>query len=195
MGLYDKSEEAYKNALKLKPEDPRALLGLNKIKAIRSQDHSGFRSSEKIVEHFRRSSGGTEFGDLMGFADRTVIKDRLAFDNILFDEWSSELTRKEAIKQLQEIGKAVSLPHFDHAGFAVEGHTDNRGDDGRNLQLSRERAEAVKNYLTESFKIDPRRIKTQGFGQSRPRVPSDSKENLLKNRRVEILVLEGNLVE
>jgi OOP family OmpA-OmpF porin len=72
----------------------------------------------------------------------------------------------------------------------VEGHTDDRGGLERNLKLSSERTEAVRNYLTEHFKIDPNRIKTQGFGYSRPRVPNDSKENMLKNRRVEILFVE-----
>lgn len=190
MGLYERAEEAYNNALQVKPADPRALLGLNKIKAIMAHNARGLTSSEKIVEHFRRSSGGTEFGDLMGFADRTVVKDRLTFDNILFDPWSSELTRKEAIEQLQQIGKAISLPEFGDARFVVEGHTDDRGDSERNLRLSMERAEAVKNYLTENFKMDPRRIKTQGFGYSRPRAPNDSPEHMLENRRVEILFLE-----
>lgn len=190
MGLYERAEEAYNNALQVKPADPRALLGLNKIKAIMAHNARGLTSSEKIVEHFRRSSGGTEFGDLMGFADRTVVKDRLTFDNILFDPWSSELTRKEAIEQLQQIGKAISVPEFGDARFVVEGHTDDRGDSERNLRLSLERAEAVKNYLTENFKMDPRRIKTQGFGYSRPRAPNDSPEHMLENRRVEILFLE-----
>ena len=178
MGLYEKAEEAYSNALQLKPADPRALLGLNRIKAIMAHNARGHTSSEKIVEHFRRSSGGTEFGDLMGFADRTVVKDRMTFDNILFDPWSSELARKEAIEQLQQIGKAISLPEFGDARFVVEGHTDDRGDRERNLRLSLERAEAVKNYLTENFKIDSHRIKTQGFGYSRPRVPNDSPDHI-----------------
>jgi outer membrane protein OmpA-like peptidoglycan-associated protein len=192
MGLYDRSEEAYKKALQVKPDDPRALLGLDKIKTIKTHDTSGFKTAEKIVKHFETSSGGTELGDLMGFADRTVVKDRLRFDNILFDEWSSQLNREEAIQQLQEIGKALSSPHLADTDFVVEGHTDNRGDHERNVRLSQERAEGVKKYLVERFKIAPQRIKTEGFGDSRPRVPNDSKENLLQNRRVEILFLERN---
>lgn len=190
MGLYDKSEEAYKKALQVKPDDPRALLGLDKIKAIKTHDTGGFKSSEVIVKHFDRSSGGTELGDLMGFEDRTVVKDRLRFDNILFDEWSPQLNREEALQQLQEIGKALSSSQLADTDFVVEGHTDNRGARERNLRLSRERAESVKNYLVERFKIPPQRITAQGFGDSRPRVPNDSKENLLKNRRVEILFLD-----
>lgn len=192
LGLYDKSEEAYKKALQVKPDDPRALLGLAKIKTIKTQDTSGFKTSEAIVKHFETSSGGTELGSLMGFAERTVVKDRLRFDNILFDEWSPQLNREEAVQQLQEIGRALSSPHLEDTDFVVEGHTDNRGGHERNVLLSQERAESVKKYLVERFKIAPQRIKTEGFGDARPRVPNDSKENLLKNRRVEILFLERN---
>lgn len=190
MGLYDKSQDAYIKALQVKPDDPRALLGLRKIKVIKMHDVSGFQTSEAIVKHFERSSGGTELGDLMGFADRTVVKDRLRFDNVLFDEWSSQLDRKEAIEQLEEIGKALSAPYFADTDFVVEGHTDDRGGHEKNMRLSLERSESVKNYLLEKFNIAPERIKTEGFGDLRPRAPNTSRENRLKNRRVEILFLE-----
>ena len=46
MGLYDKSQDAYNKALQVKPDDPRALLGLNKIKVIKMHDVSGFQTSK-----------------------------------------------------------------------------------------------------------------------------------------------------
>lgn len=194
MGLYDDSHDAYNKALQVKPDDPRALLGLKKIELIRKHDVSGFKTSEAIVSHFERSSGGTELGNLMGFADRTEVKDRLRFDSILFDEWSSQLNRPETIEQLQELGKALSSPQLADIELVVEGHTDDRGGHDRNMLLSVERAESVKNYLSERFRIAPQRIKTIGLGESRPRVPNNSSENRLQNRRVEILFVGSGLV-
>lgn len=72
----------------------------------------------------------------MGFADRTVVKDRLRFDDVLFDEWSSQLNRTEAIEQMQEIGKALASPYLADTDFVVEGHTDDRGGRERNMRLS-----------------------------------------------------------
>ncbi len=190
MGLYEQSELAYKKALDLKPGHPKALAGLEKIELIKSQDHGGFRSSHQIIAHFKMSSGSAGAGTLMGFENRTVVKDRLRFDNILFNEWSAELKRGEAIQQLEEIGKAVSSKDLSDHDFVVEGHTDNRGDYDRNLKLSWDRAESVKTYLIAKYGIDPSRTKTQGFGYSRPKFSNDTYEHRLKNRRVELVFIE-----
>ncbi len=193
MGLYTQSEQAYKVALRLRPGHSAAVAGLEKIKAINSFEHDGFKTSQEIVSHFRKSSEDKGQGTLMGFKDETVIKDRLRFNNILFDEWSFKLNRAEAEQQLKEIGDAVNTPEMKDSIFVVEGHTDNRGGEERNAKLSWDRAEAVREYLIDRFKVDASRIKTQGLGYSRPRFPNDSPVNMLKNRRVELLFVErGN---
>jgi OOP family OmpA-OmpF porin len=126
----------------------------------------------------------------MGFKDETTIKDRMRFNNILFDEWSFKLTRPEAVRQLKEIGEALSSQELKDSSFVVEGHTDPRGGEDRNMKLSSDRAEAVKKYLIENFKVDTSRVQTQGLGYSRPRFPNDSEVNMLKNRRVELLFID-----
>lgn len=190
MGVYSLSGEAYKKALELRPGHPQAVAGLEKIRIINSQDSGGFKKADAIIKHVKESSKNTGLGNLMGFEDHTVVKDRLRFNNILFDEWSAELKRGEAVEQLQEIGKALSSNDLVECDFVVEGHTDNRGGLDRNTKLSQDRADSVKNYLIQSFKIDPERIQTQGFGYSRPRFSNDTSENMLKNRRVELLFVE-----
>jgi outer membrane protein OmpA-like peptidoglycan-associated protein len=190
MGLYEKSEAAYRKALEIKPGNPRAAEGLAKITSIKSLDGEGFKNSQQIVKHFKTSSGSGRARTLMGFENRTVVKDRLRFDNILFNEWSSELKRGEAILQLEEIGKAVSMKGLSGQDFIVEGHTDNRGDYQRNMTLSGERAESVKTFLVAHYGIDPSRITTQGFGQTRPKFSNDTDEHRLKNRRVEIVFID-----
>ena len=194
MGLYDKSEIAYKKALEIKPHHPKAVGGLWKINLIKSQDQGGFKSSQQILEHLKMSSGSAPGrGPLMGFENHTVVKDRLRFDNILYNEWSAELKRGEAIQQLEEIGKAVSSTDLSDYGFIVEGHTDNRGDHDRNVKLSWERAESVKTYLIAKYGIDASRIKALGFGPARPKFSNDTDEHRLKNRRVELVFIEHSI--
>jgi len=73
--------------------------------------------------------------------------------------------------------------------IAIHGHTDDKGDDGTNLLLSSNRAEAVKNYLIEKG-IDGNRLSSKGFGEQKPKELNDSEENRKINRRTEFQLLK-----
>jgi OOP family OmpA-OmpF porin len=68
----------------------------------------------------------------------------------------------------------------------VEGHTDNIGSKKYNLELSKKRAQAIKNYLVGNG-IDQSRITSIGYGLSRPIVDNDTKEGRALNRRAELI--------
>lgn len=53
----------------------------------------------------------------------------------------------------------------------IGGHTDNRGHETFNLDLSQMRAEAVKYLLVDRFGINPARLTAKGYGEAAPRVP------------------------
>ena len=72
----------------------------------------------------------------------------------------------------------------------VEGHTDSRGSDAYNQELSQRRAEAVAAYLVAGG-IAADRLSAVGYGESAPVAPNDTAENMYKNRRV-VLVVTGN---
>lgn len=69
----------------------------------------------------------------------------------------------------------------------IEGHTDNVGDDGSNLRLSEQRAEAVRDYLIERS-VSSGRIEYEGFGEDQPTATNDTAEGRALNRRIEIMV-------
>ena len=66
----------------------------------------------------------------------------------------------------------------------IGGHTDNVGSAAINERLSHARADAVRDWLAERG-IAVTRMKTEGYGPSRPIAPNDTEENRYKNRRIE----------
>jgi outer membrane protein OmpA-like peptidoglycan-associated protein len=193
IGLYAKAKESYAKALAINSAHPlerRARDGLEAVNRMMAREKDGFKNSQEIVSRFKQSSRDSSVGTIMGFEEFTAMRDRQRFINIVFDEWSSQLSRKETLEQLKEIGSALASPEMARCRFVVEGHTDDRGGYERNMMLSMQRAEAVKNYLASTFGIQPTRITSQGFGYDRPRFPNDTPEHLLGNRRVELLIIE-----
>ena len=65
----------------------------------------------------------------------------------------------------------------------IVGHTDDVGSDAFNLDLSKRRANSVKNYLVSKGVVDAM-VTTDGKGETMPLVPNDSAENRATNRRV-----------
>ena len=70
----------------------------------------------------------------------------------------------------------------------IQGHTDNIGTEELNLKLSESRANSVMDELLKRG-IEPKRLRTHGFGYSAPLVPNDSDENRARNRRTQFEVL------
>jgi outer membrane protein OmpA-like peptidoglycan-associated protein len=69
----------------------------------------------------------------------------------------------------------------------IEGHTDERGGDAFNLELSKKRAAAVLAYFVEKG-IDPARLTSEGFGESKPVDPAHNADAWAKNRRTDFFV-------
>ena len=70
---------------------------------------------------------------------------------------------------------------------SIQGHTDDVGDDGKNLKLSQDRADGVKEFLV-SQGIAKTRLKSEGLGETKPKVANDSEENRAQNRRTEFVI-------
>jgi outer membrane protein OmpA-like peptidoglycan-associated protein len=77
------------------------------------------------------------------------------------------------------------LKEYPDADITLAGHTDSEGEEADNLQLSTDRAAAVKTYLIEKG-IAEDRISSTGFGESKPIANNGTADGRAKNRRVEM---------
>jgi hypothetical protein len=75
------------------------------------------------------------------------------------------------------------MSYFPSSNLLVSGHTDSRGADVYNADLSIRRAQAVKKALT-TIGLAPSRIETKGFGEAAPIADNELVEGRAKNRRV-----------
>ena len=79
------------------------------------------------------------------------------------------------------------LEDFPELRIKINGHTDSIGDDASNLQLSEARAKAVLEYLVQKG-IAFERLRSEGFGETRPVADNESEEGRRLNRRTEFEV-------
>jgi outer membrane protein OmpA-like peptidoglycan-associated protein len=108
--------------------------------------------------------------------------------NSVFFEQSKAQMLTESFAELDRIIKVMKEnPTME---IMLEGHTDNQGDWNANLQLSKERVEEVKKYLTAGG-IDLKRVQTQGYGSTRPIASNNSEEKRKLNRRVEVTIVRN----
>lgn len=84
-----------------------------------------------------------------------------------------------------------AINEFSGCMIDINGHTDSYGSDEQNLNLSNERAEAVKQYLLANMKLDVTRIKAVGFGESDPVASNETQEGRAKNRRIDVVITPG----
>ncbi len=104
---------------------------------------------------------------------------------ITFTPNSSEISVDNDTKLFNIASKISDCPTFD---VKISGHTDSRGDEEKNLLLSKLRAQAVMEAIIR-WGIAPTRISAQGFGSSYPIATNETDEGRNKNRRIEVTLV------
>jgi outer membrane protein OmpA-like peptidoglycan-associated protein len=156
----------------LTPEKTRSQSGSDQPK-----DRAFIKS---VQSHADRSLSVTERQEL------TTIADDKATANIPIQfDYNSDAIRGDSVRLADALGRALVSPDFKGNTFIIAGHTDGKGSDATNNQLSEHRARAVKAYLVKNFSIDPVTLIPVGYGKTRLK----NKEQPLspENRRVEII--------
>jgi outer membrane protein OmpA-like peptidoglycan-associated protein len=124
------------------------------------------------------------------FAERMLVIAR----TVTIVESETEIRIALSADMLFGFDSAEIGPAAEAALTAIEGHTDALGTDEHNTELSRERAEAVVNWLVEEADVDPARLQAAGKGKTEPVAPdanpdgTDNPQGRAENRRVEIVL-------
>ena len=103
-----------------------------------------------------------------------------------FDLNSANLTRSDT-EVLDNLGKSLERTTLRGYIYELEGHTCDLGTEEHNLELSRERALKVRDYLVKNFKIHEQQLKVTWFGESRPAVLNNDEVGRSQNRRVVVV--------
>ncbi|MHA8057176.1 OmpA family protein [Aquirufa nivalisilvae] len=109
----------------------------------------------------------------------------MTINNLFFETGKATLTA-ESDPELKRIVQVMQ----ENATLQIEisGHTDNTGSDELNNKLSQDRADAVKNYLMNAG-VKSDRIRTKGYGKTKPKADNSTEEGRQMNRRVEFAIL------
>jgi general secretion pathway protein A len=161
-------EQTVESNAALDKEETQKIAGTSQTIEIR-------KIAETNKDHSRKR-------DLAGVQAPVLAADQKSI--IYFGHNSNELPQI-AYETLNNIVKFTS--QRSDLKITVEGYTDSRGDPGYNKQLSKYRADIVKNYLIGQG-ISPSKIKTSGRGPDNPLQSNKTVEGRQKNRRVEIQV-------
>lgn len=152
--------------------------GQGQEKGAPSGNWDGNKASAQVggCPHWSGSVGGE-------LKKKLSAEKRARLYGILFD-FNSAILRPESKPVLEEVrGLLAGEPTW---ALTIEGHTDAVGGDDRNQTLSQKRAEAVKAYLVAGG-IAAERLKTAGFGESKPVADNATELGRAQNRRVELV--------
>ncbi|GAB3773996.1 hypothetical protein GCM10028818_16180 [Spirosoma horti] len=106
--------------------------------------------------------------------------------NAIYFDQSSPVLRPESFTELDQLSSLLlANPTMQ---VEIRGHTDNQGDFDLNVKLSRDRCQAIIDYLIGKG-VQKTRLKALGRGPIDPIAPNNNEENRRKNRRVEFVVI------
>jgi outer membrane protein OmpA-like peptidoglycan-associated protein len=131
-----------------------------------------------FIQNLKIAEGGIDLR-------RTLINEgRVSTNGILFDSGSANIKPQSygLIRQISQV-----LTQDESLRLNIIGHTDADGSDEGNMNLSKARAEAVKNALIEIYKIGASRLETEGKGESEPVGDNNTSDGKAQNRRVEFV--------
>jgi outer membrane protein OmpA-like peptidoglycan-associated protein len=157
------------------PELPQSKLNISRLQESTVRlDPIGQRGMTSRVQQLRSGLGARQTNQ------GTVVALQ---GDVLFDI-DSAVIRSDAKPILSQLAEFVRLMDVDEVMIA--GYTDTTGDADYNLGLSRQRANAVSDYLRERGALSHVNVIVQGRGEQQPVATNETAEGRQRNRRVEI---------
>jgi OOP family OmpA-OmpF porin len=147
--------------------------------------------ADKLVGTLRSVRAGKEAEVVIGRVKTEISKGSQQIDLILeesmvgfdFDSATLKPSSYSVLNMLSE-----TLLNFPEYRIVIIGHTDSKGTEEHNEQLSRNRANSVLQYMI-SRGVSADRMTSIGYGENRPRDSNDTPEGRAKNRRVEYMLI------
>jgi len=157
---------------------PKAILLEAKLNALTFNVQLIDGQNHFILSNLRLAVGAPDT------RNKLLTEGKWVTHGILFDVNSANI-KPESYGTMKEIAGVLK----DNADVKVKiiGHTDSDGDDKSNMELSKRRAAAVKDFLAKEFSIDATRMETDGMGESKPVDKNTTPEGKANNRRVEFV--------
>lgn len=117
---------------------------------------------------------------------RPMVKQDILIGTVYFASNRAVITEKT-----EEVFKNAIQYLRDNPGVKIEvgGHTDNTGGEQMNLELSRIRAESVREHILSQYGVNPDKVIAKGYGEWVPVATNASSEGRQQNRRVEIKII------
>ncbi|MBN2798908.1 MAG: OmpA family protein [Deltaproteobacteria bacterium] len=115
-----------------------------------------------------------------------ITREKIDIADKVYFETGSARIKPESFDLLKEIATLI-LDHPEVTLLRIEGHTDARGNDAYNLQLSKDRAASVRAYMME-MGVEGSRLESEGYGETRPIDDRQVEEAWEANRRVEFFI-------
>jgi OOP family OmpA-OmpF porin len=116
--------------------------------------------------------------DDKGCSLKLTLRINFDFDQaVIKPEFKSELDKAAAFVRAN-----ANVPFI-----LLAGHTDSKGKEEYNQQLSERRAEAVREALINDYDLNPDKLKARGYGETQPVADNDTEEGRYLNRRVELI--------
>jgi outer membrane protein OmpA-like peptidoglycan-associated protein len=109
-----------------------------------------------------------------------------AFSSLEFQTGTAKISEKSLASLAELSALMVAKPDYK---LEINGYTDNVGNAAKNTKLSKERADAVKKYITSNG-VAAGRLKASGFGSKKPIADNKTPEGRQKNRRVEFKIVK-----
>ncbi|MCB0491181.1 MAG: OmpA family protein [Cyclobacteriaceae bacterium] len=143
----------------------------------------GYLNASDSVEVFNEETNPV-IKDL--YLNKIEVGVTVRLKNIYFDFDKTTLKSESFV----ELNKVVDLLKTNPSvEIEISGHTDSKGSDDYNLNLSQGRSQSVVDYLI-SQGIESYRLSAQGYGETKPIDSNDTEEGRANNRRVEFTVLK-----
>jgi outer membrane protein OmpA-like peptidoglycan-associated protein len=162
------------------PDFPQSKLSLSRLPESTVRLASLAQGSTARVQQLRSDLGARETNQGTFIALQ---------GDVLFDI-ESAVIRPDAKPTLTQLAELVRLMGVDEV--IIAGHTDTTGDADYNVNLSRQRANAVSDYLRERGALSNVNVLVQGLGEQQPVATNETTEGRQRNRRVEITLREDH---